>query len=57
MWVAAVELGDALTLEQKLETQMYRLAVEQGITDAEWSAIKGRPQGRDPLRPGQMTGT
>jgi hypothetical protein len=40
MWVAVVELGDALTLEQKLETRMYRLAVEQGITAAEWSAIK-----------------
>ena len=40
MWVAAVELGDALTHEQKLGTQMYRLAVEQGITAEEWSAIK-----------------
>jgi hypothetical protein len=30
---------------------MYRLAVEQSITDAEWSAIKGRPQGRDPYGP------
>jgi hypothetical protein len=40
MWVAAVELGDALTLEQKLETQMYRLAIDQGFTAEEWSAIK-----------------
>ena len=40
MWVAAVEVGDALTLEQKLETQMYRLAVEQGYTAEQWSAIK-----------------
>lgn len=40
MWVAAVELGDALTLEQKHETQMYRLAIDRGFTAEEWSAIK-----------------
>ena len=40
MWVAAAELGDALTLGQTLETQMSRLAIEQGITAEEWSAIK-----------------
>ena len=46
MWTAAVELSDALTLEQQLESKMYRLAMEQGFTAEEWSAIKGRPQGR-----------
>jgi hypothetical protein len=46
MWTAAVELSDALTLEQQLESKMYRLAMEQGFTAEEWSAIKGRPRGR-----------
>jgi hypothetical protein len=46
MWTAAVELSDALSVEQELESKMYRLAMGQGFTAAEWSAIKGRPQGR-----------
>jgi hypothetical protein len=46
MWTAAVELSDALSLEQELESTMHRLAMGQGFTAEEWSAIKGRPQGR-----------
>jgi hypothetical protein len=46
MWTSVVALSDALTLEQKLEGKLYRLAVEQGFTAEEWTAIKGRPQGR-----------
>ena len=39
MWTSVVELGDALTREQKLEKRMYRLAIEQVFTDEQWSAI------------------
>ena len=46
MWTSVVALSDALTLEQKLEGKLYRLAMELGFTAEEWSAIKGRPQGR-----------
>ena len=46
VWTAAVELSDALSLEQELESTMHRLAMGQGFTAEEWSAIKGRPQGR-----------
>ncbi len=42
MWTSVVELGDALTREQKLEKRMYRLAIEQVFTDEQWSAILAR---------------
>jgi hypothetical protein len=40
LWVAVTELGDVLTRLQHLETRMYRLAIEQGYTAEQWSAIK-----------------
>ncbi|MCU1697858.1 MAG: hypothetical protein JWR34_3921 [Mycobacterium sp.] len=40
MWVAVVELGDALTLEQNLETLMYREAMAKGYTEDQWAAVK-----------------
>jgi hypothetical protein len=40
LWVAVTELGDVLTHLQRLETRMYRLAIEQGYTAKQWSAIK-----------------
>jgi hypothetical protein len=40
MWVAVVELGDALTLEQNLETLMYREAMAQGYTEDQWPAVR-----------------
>ncbi len=37
MWTSVVALSDALTLDQKLEGKLYRLAMEQG-SPRTWTA-------------------
>jgi hypothetical protein len=39
-WLAAVSLNDALTEYYRSDLRIYRAALESGLTDQQWCAIK-----------------